>query len=465
MNAKTGEPLSKPGALSIYRLREDAKVARYKTPEWLLITGGRDEDLTRIEGRHLIAARLAGIHAAENFAPSDIWARRKRPAEMVIFDPSVLEFQSSREIKPPRRRVEKNDMTLGQRLLRKFQESQVQRDDRGRFKDIPGRGADSKGADGAPSFRQASWSTMDNGPKRTPPGVVQNIWAKRNPPAPERLTSAADRLEAAAARRQSAGQGDFVAEMAAQKMRDKAEGLRYAADASPILSEEGVRRFKQHIPKAIGHDAHFDNLRRVQSYANSIRADVIERAMEPDRRGRAIIPEGTPISDIKRAYRHATAIAMNDAYLIEYDYKLSDSDRATYAPLENFIRYTTRRMKSDLTSGEFKGMQAPYRSEFGVPFIDKKTGQQKINRMTGEGRVRPPRPTNNQFIKSDAPVVRDARWLDDLSDAIELASADRLADRVLLKSADLRRPRGAEGGVASVLAKRAPGPSHLREML
>lgn len=306
-------------------------------------------------------------------------------------------------------------------LLRKFQESEVKRDARGRFANEGG---------SSPSVKQTYGATSEF--SRTPRGMTQNIWEKRNAQTPEKIKLAAARLEVAASRRDG---GDWTGQMAAQTMRDKAESLRFAAETvTPSSIEESRREFRQQIPKALGQEKHFENLRRLQRQANDMRASAIEKAITPDRRGKTIIPEGTPISDIKRAYRHATATALNDAYLIEYDWKMSPEDIKTFKPLEPFIRYSARRMKSEFTAGENKGMSAPYKAEYGVPFIDKATGKQKVNRMTGELRVRPPKPTNNQFVKADIPLVRDPRWLDRLQDAIELQKADDLADEVLEKA-------------------------------
>lgn len=371
---------------------------------------------------------------------------------------SVRSFKQGIEVK-------KADMNSNDKLrdliLRKFQESKIQRDANGRFKDIPGKGNDAP--KGGPSLRQGGRSS-DADLKRTPKGMVQNMWGQKNAQTPGKIRHAAMRLESKADK--MGGKG-YEAEIKAGTLRDRAKGLRFAADT--VDTEEGgsSRTFRQQIPKALGSDKHLANLKRLQSQASAMRDSVIERGMEVPRGrgnmpGKPMIPEGTPISDVKRAYRHATAIALNDAYLIEYKYKLSAEDKAAYKPLEPFIRYTTRRMKSEFTGGPNKGMSDPYKKEFGVPFIDKKTGKQKVNRMTGEARVRPPSPTNNQFIKADIPVVTDAAWLDRLDDAIELSKADFLADQILLKGW-VSTPRVKIVSPPKPLAKREP--SHIRDLL
>lgn len=325
-------------------------------------------------------------------------------------------------IKARKGEARKADMGIDllKRALTKFQESQVKRDDRGRF-------ADKGGAGGAPSFRQASWASIDNGPKRSK-GLTSSLYgrSKRNEDDVRSFSRRLIATESEARDLDAALKPDDVeGRLKVSFLRDRAERLRTQLQAA-TPHEESSRRFKHQVPKSLGQEGHNANLRRVQSTVNAMRDATIERATE-----RGLIPEGTPISDVKRAYRHVNAIALHRAGLIDYDFKMTPEDRATFTPLVGFMRYADRRMKSEIT-GQHKGISDPYKAEFGAPFIDKKTGQQKVNRMTGEARVRF-RP-HHEYVKADGLMkVSDPDWLGMMSDAEELVTAVEMAEGVLAK--------------------------------
>lgn len=117
-----------------------------------------------------------------------------------------------------------------------------------------------------------------------------------------------------------------------------------------------------------------------------------DKFTEKRRTGELLIPENTPSGAAHRAYNHAAMLALHDAGVLRYDYKMSDAQKSELAPLEPFMRSVRGRLKNAFAIAA-PGHRGPYLKEFGATFAD-----QRRDKQTGAVRRRF-LPTNQQLVK------------------------------------------------------------------
>jgi hypothetical protein len=116
-----------------------------------------------------------------------------------------------------------------------------------------------------------------------------------------------------------------------------------------------------------------------------------DKFTEKRRIGPLTLDPATPRGAANRAYNHAAMLALHDFGIVDYDFKLSDHQKAELTPLIPFMRFVRRRLWNAMRSDDLKGANAPYRDAFGKPFPKPKftpDGKERI-------RLRP----NLEFIK------------------------------------------------------------------
>jgi hypothetical protein len=111
------------------------------------------------------------------------------------------------------------------------------------------------------------------------------------------------------------------------------------------------------------------------------------------RTGPLTLDPETPRGAANRAYNHAAMLALHDFGVVDYDFKMSDAQKAELTPLTRFMWHVRRRLTDEMNiatkpSAEAK---APYRAEFGVKFPKPKFNDDGTERV----RTRP----NDQFVK------------------------------------------------------------------
>lgn len=146
-------------------------------------------------------------------------------------------------------------------------------------------------------------------------------------------------------------------------------------------------------PKDMSEEQYHDLARRASALTRALRDPILLRGQE-----HGLIPKDTDPRHVKLAFNHARNLALHDAGLFRYDFGFSEEDKPKLKELVPFMRYARRRMINDLRTN-YKGQWKQFKEEFGEPFIDKKTGEQKVNRVTGEKRFRfyP----HMEYVKSD----------------------------------------------------------------
>jgi hypothetical protein len=149
--------------------------------------------------------------------------------------------------------------------------------------------------------------------------------------------------------------------------------------------------WKPQIP-AKGNPA--DHERLVKSLVSVIQANkpgTISRAQE-----QGLIPEGTPRRTVLRAFHHASLLGLHDYGVGKYDFKMDDDLKAEMKPLEGFMRYARRRVKSSMLGTE-RGGWRPYRAEFGQSFPTPKIDKRPDSPTFGQERKRVP--PNDVLVK------------------------------------------------------------------
>lgn len=113
---------------------------------------------------------------------------------------------------------------------------------------------------------------------------------------------------------------------------------------------------------------------------------------------RRLIPEGTPLGLIRRAYRHAGLLAAHKAGLGDYDFHMDERAKQEFGPLVPFMRYANRRVFDRLNTEEgLHGVWQPFRDQFGQVHVQRKDGKETgVRRM----RMRP----NDRFVKSESGI-------------------------------------------------------------
>jgi len=118
-----------------------------------------------------------------------------------------------------------------------------------------------------------------------------------------------------------------------------------------------------------------------------------DRFTEKRRTGPLTLDPATPRGATNRAYNHAAMLALHEFGVVDYDFKMSDAQKAELEPLSRFMWHVKRRLVDEMniaTKPSFEA-KAPYRAEFGQKFPD--------GRLNDDGSVRVRVRPNQQFVK------------------------------------------------------------------
>lgn len=277
------------------------------------------------------------------------------------------------------------------RLLRKFEESQVRRDDRGRFADKGGASSHRNPYYGkfhstgpSTSFRQE----IDSGPRRSS-GQVSSLYGKARvtDEGMRRLEHGIARGEGAlaAAERLHAARGDEASLATRDRHKAKLESLKdaklvsQASERAEAGAGEAFFRMKTQVPPGMGVAEYVDLSRRAIAGTRALRSPIMERAVE-----QGILPKDHDPKIARKALNIGQNLALRSAGLVSFDYSFGP-DKEAMRPYEPMMRYAARRTLDHLRSAH-KGQWNQFKEAFGKPLIDKKSGEQKIHPKTGRPR-------------------------------------------------------------------------------
>ncbi len=253
-----------------------------------------------------------------------------------------------------------------------FDESKVARDDDGRF-------ASKGGSGGAPSFRTPALREPSPGP------TIERRSLTRG----ESWQRVGSKI------------GDFPKEYVEEAPGEIQGGRNrvYATREAPADWFKAPPKIDWQVPPDMPVERHIETVGALKRIIAGTRQDAITKARETRqkvavhgikdkftvkrRSGDLILPEDTPAGAANRAYNHAAMLALHDFGVLDYDFQMSDDQKAELTPLIPFMRYTRRRLGAEMRSGDLKGATKPYRAAFGAPFKD-----ERRHKVTGDVRLR-----------------------------------------------------------------------------
>ena len=326
--------------------------------------------------------------------------------------------------------------------LRKFKmsyewdETKYRRADDGKF-------TSKGGAGGAPSLRQRGLNEPSPGPESEKRSLTrgeswQRIGTKIGAFPLEYTEEKPDRLPEIVTGAGDTGM-DIEQRLAALSDRRKGRDRVYAERQAPVDWFKSPPKIDWQVPPDMPVEQHIETLRQLKGVIASTRQGAIEKARETRqwvavhgikdhftkkrRTGDFILDPEAPAGAANRAYNHAAMLALHDFGIVDYDFQMSDAQKEELTPLIPFMRYTRRRLGSEMKIGELKGARRPYVAAFGKPFKQKKNGEYTgVERM----RIRP----NDVLVKRDPNVSpRIAPAMDDADRVLARAEAQTVAAR------------------------------------